>query len=84
MSGNGKGFTREELFRSPFSELWPSFPFNSIINFFKVQWMDGRLTFSAFELYYSLFHIFMIKSSYRVDRAHFNFLFNSFQFSNWS
>ena len=40
MSGNGKGFTLEELFRSPFSELLPSFPFNSIINFFKVQWMD--------------------------------------------
>ena len=36
MSGNGKGFTLEELFRSPFTELWPSFPFNFITNFFKV------------------------------------------------
>ena len=30
MSGNGKGFTLNELFRSRFTELWPSFPFNSI------------------------------------------------------
>ena len=36
MSGNGKGFTLEELFRSAFTELWPSFPFI----FFKVQWID--------------------------------------------
>ena len=36
MSGSGKGFTLGELFRSPFTELWPSFPFNSIKNFFKV------------------------------------------------
>ena len=40
MQGNGKGFTFEELFRCPFTELWLSFPFNSIKNFFKVQWMD--------------------------------------------
>ena len=36
LSGNGKGFTLEELFRNPFTELWPSFPSNSIKNFFKV------------------------------------------------
>ena len=30
MSGNGKGFTLEELFRSPFTEFRPSFPFNSV------------------------------------------------------
>ena len=30
MSGNGRGFTLEELFRSSFTELWPSFLFNSI------------------------------------------------------
>ena len=40
-------------------------------------------TFSKFsgwtELYHSLLHILMIKSSYRVDRALFNFLFNSFE-----
>ena len=41
--------------------------------------MDGLLIFLAFELYYSLFHILMIKSSNRVDRALFNFLFNSFE-----
>ena len=40
MSGNGKGFTLEELFRSPFTELLPSFLFDSIKKFFKVQWMD--------------------------------------------
>ena len=40
ISGNGKGFTLEELFRSPFTELWASFPFNSIENFSKIQWMD--------------------------------------------
>ena len=40
MSGNGKGFTLEELFKCPFTEFSPSFPFNSIKNFFKVQWMD--------------------------------------------
>ena len=33
MSGNGKGFALKELFRSQFT-------FNSIKNFFKVQWMD--------------------------------------------
>ena len=68
----------EGLFRSPFTELSPSFPFNSIKNLFKVQWMDFHIFF-AFELYYSLFRILMIKSSYRVDRAFFNFLFNSFE-----
>ena len=35
--------------------------------------------FFAFELNYSLFHILMIKSRYRVDRAFFSFLFNSFE-----
>ena len=37
--------------------------------------------FFAFELYHSLFHLFYfirIKSSYLVDRAFSNFLFNSF------
>ena len=41
--------------------------------------VDGLLNFFAFELYHSLFHILMIKSSYRVDRALSNFLFNSFE-----
>ena len=36
MSGNGKEFTLEELFISPFTELWPSSPINSIKNCFKV------------------------------------------------
>ena len=40
MSGSGRGFTLKELFGSPFTELLPSFPFSSIKNFFKVQWMD--------------------------------------------
>ena len=35
---------------------------------------------SAFELYFSLFHILLIKSSYRVDWTLFNFLFTSFEF----
>ena len=41
--------------------------------------VDGLLIFFAFELYYSLFHILMIKSSNRVDRALFDFLFSSFE-----
>ena len=36
MSGNGKGLTLEEFLNSPFTELWPNFPFNSIKNVFKV------------------------------------------------
>ena len=72
MSFNGKGFTIEGLFRRLFTELWPGFPLSSIKNFSKFSgW--------TFELYYSLFHILMIKSSYRVDRALFNCLFNSFE-----
>ena len=41
--------------------------------------MGGLLIFFAFELYYSLFRILMIKGSNRVDRAPFNFLFSSFE-----
>ena len=37
--------------------------------------MDGLSNFFACEFYYSLFHILMIKSNYRVDRA----LFKSFE-----
>ena len=37
ISGNGKGITLEELLRNPFTKLGPSFPSNSIKNFFKVQ-----------------------------------------------
>ena len=44
MSGNGKGFTLEELFRSPFTELLPSFPFNSLKAFSKFS----RWTFKCF------------------------------------
>ena len=40
ISSNDKGFTLKELFGSPFTELWPSFPFSSMKKFFKVQWMD--------------------------------------------
>ena len=48
MSGNGKGFTFEKLFRSPFTELWPSFPLNSMKNFFQ-SLVDGLLNvFFAF------------------------------------
>ena len=43
--------------------------------FSKFSGWTFNLFFFAFELYYSLFHILMIKSSNRVDRA----LFNSFQ-----
>ena len=46
--------------------------------------MDGLKLFFAFDLYYSLFHMLMIKSSYRVDRVLFNFLFNSFEILYWS
>ena len=52
--------------------------FLSIINVFRVQRMDFKFFF-YFELYYSLFHILMIDNSYWVDRAHFSFLFNSFE-----
>ena len=40
--------------------------------------MDFYFLF-AFELYHSLFHILMIKSSYRVDRALSNLFFNSLE-----
>ena len=51
MSGNGKGFTLEELFRSPFTEFLPSFPFSSIENFFQ-SLVDGLLNvfFFSFKL----------------------------------
>ena len=57
------------------------FHFNSIQSL-----VDELLKFFAFELYYSLFHILLIKSSYWVDLALFNFLFNSFEIlgHNWS
>ena len=42
MSGNGKRFTVEELFRSPFTELLPSFLFNSIKKLFQ-SLVDGLL-----------------------------------------
>ena len=35
ISGNGKGFTLEEVFKSPFTELCSSFLFNSINFFFQ-------------------------------------------------
>ena len=43
--------------------------------------VDGLLIFFffTFELFYSLLHILMIKSSYRVDGAIFNFLSKSFE-----
>ena len=48
MSGNGKRFTLEELFRSPFTKLRPSFPFNSIKKLFQ-SLVDGLLNvFFAF------------------------------------
>ena len=74
ISGNGKGFTLEKLFRSPFSELKPSFPFNSVKKFFQSS-VDGLSKVFAFELYYSLFHMLMIKNSYQVDQALFDFFF---------
>ena len=40
-----------------------------------------KFNFFAFELYYSSFHILMIKSSYWVDRALSTFLFNSIDWS---
>ena len=63
MSFNGKGFTIEGLFRSHFS---------------KISGWTFKFFF-AFELYYSLFHILKIQSSNLVDRALFNFFFNSFE-----
>ena len=71
MSGNGKGFALDDLFRSPFPKVSSDQVFLSVQsnNFFKGQWMN----FFAFELYYSLFHILMIKNSYGVDRALFIF-----------
>ena len=51
---------------------------NSIKNVFEVQWMDLK-HFLAFELQYSLFHVLTFKTSYRVDRVLFNFLFNSIE-----
>ena len=79
MSFNGKGFTIEGLFKSLFTELRPGFALSSFKNFFKFSGWTFNIFFFAFELYYCLFHILMIKSSNRVDRALFNFLFNSFE-----
>ena len=80
MSFNGKRFTLEGLFRSLFTELWPSFPLVQLkifqLKIFQSS-VGGLLIFFSFELYYSLFHILMIKSNYWVDRPLFNFLFNS-------
>ena len=84
ISGKSKGFALEELFRSPFTELSKlSFQFNQKL--FQSS-VDGHITFFGFKLYYSLFNILMIKSSYWVDRALFNFLFNSVEIlgHNWS
>ena len=50
------------------------YPFYSIKNFFKDQWIDFQRLFAC-EFYYRLFHILMIKNSYQVDRA----LFDSFE-----
>ena len=80
MSGNGKGFTFEELFRSPFTELDQVFLSIQLKTFSKFS--GWTFKFFAFELYYSLFHILMIKSKYLADRALFNFLFNLLKFSN--
>ena len=52
MSFSGKGFTIEGLFKSLCTELWPGFPFNSIENLFRVEWMNS-LNFFVFELYYT-------------------------------
>ena len=43
------------------------------------KFSDGFYNCFAFELYNSLIYILMIKSSYPVDRALSNFLFNSFE-----
>ena len=40
---------------------------------------EWTFNFFGFELYYSLFYILMINGNYRVDRALFNFLSNSFE-----
>ena len=48
LSGNGKGFTLEELFRSPFTELRPSFPFNSIKAFSKFSGWTFKCLFLLF------------------------------------
>ena len=66
MSFNGKGFTVEGLFRSLFTELGPGFPFNSIENLFRVQWMD-LLIFFVFELYYT--REFMLKVLIQIQKT---------------
>ena len=45
----GKGFTVEELFRSPFTELWPSFHFNSIKTFSKFSGWTSKCFFLLFD-----------------------------------
>ena len=66
MSFSGKEFAIEGLFRSLCTELWPDFPFNSIENLFRVQWMD-LLIFFAFELYYT--REFMLKVLIQIQKT---------------
>ena len=66
MSFSGKEFTTEGLFRSLCTELWPGFPFNTIENLFRVEWMD-LLNFFAFELYYK--REFMLKVLIQIQKT---------------
>ena len=66
MSFNGKGFTIEGLFGTPLTELLPGFPFNSIQNLVRVQWMD-LLNFFVYELYYT--REFMLKVLIQIQRT---------------
>ena len=66
MSFNGKRFTIEGLFIRLFTELWTGFPFNSIENLCRVQWMD-LLNFFVFELYYT--REFMLKVLIQIQKT---------------
>ena len=73
MSGSGKGFTLEEIFGSPFSDqVFLSIQLQTFSKF-------SGWTFKFFLLLncISLFHILMIKSSYRLPRS-LQFLFQFF------
>ena len=66
MSFSGKGFTIEGSFRSLCTELWPGFPFNSIENLFRAEWMN-LLNFFVFELYYT--REFMLKVLIQIQNT---------------
>ena len=78
MSGNGKGSHLRKYLEVHSLSSDQVFHSIRLKTFSKFSGWTFKFFF-AFELYYSLYHILMIKSSYRVDRTLFNFLFNSFE-----